>query len=140
EVGELRDLLPVQPNLPVNTPGRDGGLFPVIFDETNIVLARVDAEGFERLEIEFLRVAGIGLEDDLILIMQLKAVGILAVAPIVGADGGFDIGDVPGFGSEDAQEGGGVHRPCADLGVVRLRNETYMRGAEVLKLEDDFME
>ena len=55
EVGELRDLLPVEPNLPTQAPSRDGGLFPVIFHEADVVLARVDAEGFERLEVEFLR-------------------------------------------------------------------------------------
>src|SRR6185503_17702462 len=55
EVGELRDLLPVEPDLPTQPPGRDGGLFPVILYEADIVLARVDADGLERFEIEFLR-------------------------------------------------------------------------------------
>ena len=55
EVGELRDLLPVEPDLPTQTPGGDGGLFPVVLHKADVVLARVNAEGFERLEIEFLR-------------------------------------------------------------------------------------
>ena len=103
------------------------------------MLARVDAEGFERLEIEFLRVARVGLEDDLILGVQLEAVGVLAVTPVVGADRRLDVRHVPRLGSEHAQEGGRVHRPCADLGVVRLGDQASVRGPEVLKFEDDFL-
>ena len=132
EVGELRDLLPVEPDLPAQAPRGDGGLLPVIFHEADVVLARVDAEGFERFEIEFLWVAGIWLEDDLKLGVELEAVGVLAITPIVGAHRRLDVGDVPRFGSEHAQEGGGVHRPCADLGVIRLRDETSLGCPKVL--------
>ncbi len=44
-----------------------------------------------------------------------------------------------GFGSEHAQEGGRVHRPCTHLGVVRLCNKTSVRCPEVLEFEDDFL-
>ena len=132
EVGELRDLLPVEPDFPAQAPGGDGGLLPVIFHEADVVLARVDAEGFERLEVEFLRVARVGLEDDLKLGVELEAVGVLAVPPIVGAHRRLDIGDVPRFGSKHAQEGGRVHRPCTDLGVVWLGDETSLGCPEVL--------
>jgi len=62
----------------------------------------------------------------------LEAVGVLAVTPVVGAHRRLDIGDVPRLGSEHAQEGGRVHRPCADLGVVRLCDETSLGCPEVL--------
>jgi hypothetical protein len=140
EVGELGDFLAIEPDFPAQAPGGDGGLFPVVFDEADVVLARVNADGFERLEVEFLWVAGVGLEDDLVLVMYLEAVGVLAVAPIVGADGGFDVGDVPGFGSQHAQEGGGVHRSGTDLGVVGLGDEAAVRGPEVLEGEDEGLE
>ena len=132
EVGELRDLLPVEPDLPTQTPGGDGGLFPVVFHEADVVLARVDAEGFERLEVEFLRVRWIWLKDDLILGVQLEAVGVLAVTPVIGADRRLDVRHVPRLGSEHAQEGGRVHRPCTDLGVVGLGDQTSVRCPEVL--------
>jgi len=103
------------------------------------VLARVNAEGFERVEVEFLRVARIGLEDDLKLRVQLKAVGILAITPVIGTDGRLDVGDVPRLGSEHAQEGVGIHRPRADLGVVGLGDQASVRGPEVLEFEDDFL-
>jgi len=110
------------------------------------VLTLVNAEGFERFEVEFLRARrawsrrGFGLEDDLVLVMHLEAVGVFAVAPVVGADGRLDVRHVPGFGSEHAQEGGGVHRPCADLGVVGLCDQASVRCPEVLKFEDDGLE
>jgi len=132
EVGELRDLLPVEPDLPTQTPRGDGGLFPVILHEADVVLARVDAEGFERLEVEFLRVARVGLEDDLILGVQLEAVGVLAVTPVIGTDRRLDVRHVPRLGSEHAQEGGWIHRPCAHLGVVGLCDEASVRCPEVL--------
>ncbi len=140
EVGELRDLLPVEPDLPTQTPGGDGGLFPVVLHKADVVLARIDAERLERLEIEFLRVAWVGLEDDLILGVLLKAVGVLAVTPVIGADRRLDVRHVPRFGSEHAQEGVGIHRPCADLGVVRLGDQASVRCPEVLEFEDDFLE
>ena len=104
------------------------------------MLARVDADGFERLQVEFHRVAGIRLEDDLELVMQLEAVGVLAVAPIVRADGGFHVGHVPGFGAQHAQEGGRVHRAGADLGVVGLADQAAFFGPEFLQLQDDGLE
>jgi hypothetical protein len=70
----------------------------------------------------------------------LEAVGVLAVAPIIGADRRLDVRHVPRLGSEHAQEGGRVHRPCADLGVVGLCDEASMRCPEVLKFEDDGLE
>ncbi len=140
EVGELRDLLPVEPDLPAQAPRGDGGLFPVIFHEADVVLARVDAEGFERLEVEFLRIPRVGLEDDLVLGVQLEAVGVLAVTPVIGADRRLDVRHVPRLGAEHAQEGGRVHRPCTHLGVVGLGDETAVVSPKLLEFEDDFLE
>src|SRR5262245_11691268 len=36
EICELSDLLPVEPDLPAEPPGRDGGLFPIVFYKANI--------------------------------------------------------------------------------------------------------
>ncbi len=79
---------------------------------------------FSEFEIDLLRVTRIGLEDYLELVMQLEAVRVLAVTPIVGAHGGFHISYVPRLGAKHAQEGSGVHGPCTDLGVVRLPEHT----------------
>ena len=140
EVGELRDLLPVEPDLPTQTPRGDGGLFPVVLHKTDVVLARVNAKRLERLEIQLLRISRVGLEDDLILRVLLKTIWILTVAPIIGTDRRLDVRDVPRFGSEHAQKGGGIHRPCADLGVVGLSDEASVRCPEGLEVEDDGLE
>jgi len=69
----------------------------------------------------------------------LEAVGVLAVAPVIGPDRRLDVGHVPRLGAEHAQEGGRVHRPRADLGVVGLGDEAAVRSPEGLELEDDFL-
>ena len=140
EIGELGDLLAVEPDLPTQAPGGDGELLPVILHQADVVLAGVDADGLEGFEIELDRVAGIGFEDDLELVVHLQAVGVLAVAAVVRADGGLDVGDFPGLGAEDAQEGGGVHGAGADLGVIRLPDEAALGGPEFLQFEDDGLE
>lgn len=85
-------------------------------------------------------IAGVGFEDDLKLGVELEAVWVFAVTPVIGADGRLDVRHVPWFGSEHAQEGVGVHRPCTDLGVVGLGDEASVGGPEVLKFEDDGLE
>lgn len=72
--------------------------------------------------------------------MLLKAIRILAVSPVIGADRRLDVRHVPRFGSKHAQEGGRVHRPSADLGVVRLGDEASVRRPEGLEVEDDGLE
>ena len=72
--------------------------------------------------------------------MLLEAVGVLTVTPVIGADRRFDVRHVPWFGSEHAQEGGRVHRPCTDLGVVRRCDEASVRCPEVLEFENDGLE
>ena len=136
KISELGDFLPVHPDFPAQPPSGDGRLRPVIFDKSNVVLARVDADGFERVEVELLRVAGIGFQDNLKLGVLLEAIWVLAVAPIIGADGGLDIGNAPRLWSEDAQEGGGVHCPRANLGVVGLGDGAAVCCPELLELED----
>ena len=83
EISELGDFLSVQPDFPTQAPGAQGGRFPVVFDEADVVLARVDPQRFQRFQVQFLRVARVGLEDHLELVMLLQAVGVFAVAAIV---------------------------------------------------------
>jgi hypothetical protein len=140
EVCELRDLLPIEPDLPAKPPGRDGRLLPVILHKADIMLARVDADSLERLKVDLLRVPRVGLEDDLELGMLLEAIGVLAVAPVVGTDRRFDICHVPWLGTEHAQKGGGVHRPCANLGVIRLPEHAAALCPKLLEGENDLLE
>ncbi len=47
EVGELGDLHPVEPYFPTQAPGAQGGRFPVVLHEADIVVQGVDAQGLE---------------------------------------------------------------------------------------------
>src|SRR5271165_5132174 len=67
EIGELGDLQTFEQNLPPYAPGAEGGRFPVVFFEADVVFAEVDADGFEAFKVDGLDVGGRGLEDDLIL-------------------------------------------------------------------------
>ena len=120
EVGELGDLHAVEPHLPAESPGADGGLRPVVLDETHVVGVEVDPEGLQRPEVELLRVAGFGFQDHLELGVGLQPVRVLSVAGVVGTHGGFDVCDVPRFRSEDPQHGGGVHGAGPHFRVVGL--------------------
>ncbi len=51
EVGVLADLLPVEPHLPAQPPGTQGGTFPVVLHKAHVVLAHVDADGLQAAEV-----------------------------------------------------------------------------------------
>ena len=139
EVGELGDLLPVEPDFPAQAPGAERGRLPVVLHEADVVARAVEADGFQAGQVELLGVAGVGLEDHLVLVMHLHAVGVLGVAAVVGPEGGLDVGHVPRFGAEDAQHGGRVHGAGADLLAVGLPDGAAVRRPERVQAHDDFL-
>ena len=139
EIRELRDLQPVKPHFPTQSPRAQRGRFPVVFHEANIVLVALDAQCIQRIEINLLWISRIRLENNLKLHELLHAIGILAIAAIVGADRGFDVGDVPRFRAEHAQGGGRVHRARANLMVVRLPQRAASAGPEFLEIKNDLL-
>ncbi len=86
EIGVLGDLLAVEPHLPAQPPGAEGGALPVVLDEADVVLFAFDAQGVQAVEIQLLGVARIGLEDDLKLGVHLHAVGVVPVTTVVGTE------------------------------------------------------
>ncbi len=126
KVGVLGDLLPIEPHLPAQPPRAKRRRLPVILDEADVVFARVDADGLQATQIEFDRVAGVGLQNDLELVVLLHAVGVVAEAAVVGADARLHVDHVPRLRAEDAQNRGRVHRPRAHLHVVRLPDEAAL--------------
>ena len=72
--------------------------------------------------------------------MHLHAVGVFTKAPVVGTVGGFNIGHVPRFGSEDAQDSGGVHGACAHFFAIGLPDYTAVVGPEALEAHDQVLE
>src|SRR5574340_853003 len=49
EVRELSDLLAVQPDFPAQAPGRYGGLLPVVLDEADVMLERINTQRLQRI-------------------------------------------------------------------------------------------
>ena len=126
EVGELGDLHAVGPDLPALAPGAQRGAFPVVFDEADVVLAQVDAERLQRLQVQILDVGRRGLDHHLVLVVVTQAEGVLAVAAVGRPRGGLDVGGAPGARVETAQEGRRVEGARADLGVVRLQDDATL--------------
>ena len=70
--------------MPTDSPSPKRGGLPVVFFEFNVVLAKVNPDRFERLEIEVLHVVRRRLENDLQLRVLEKPVGVFAIASISG--------------------------------------------------------
>ncbi len=126
EVGELRDLHAVQPHLPPQAPGAQGGRLPVVLDEADVVGQQVEAQVAQGTQVQLLKVVGRGLDADLELIVVLQAKRIVAVAAIRGPAGGLHIGRTPGFGAHRAQKSRGVKRAGPHLHVVGLQNDAAL--------------
>src|SRR5206468_1802395 len=117
EVRPLRDLHPVAPDLPPESPRTERRALPVVLDEADVVRLQVEAHGRERVEVDVENVVGGRLEDHLPLVELLEAKGVLAVAPVAGPDRRLDVERVPRLGPERAEEGRRVERSRADLRV-----------------------
>ena len=111
EVGELGDLHAVQPHLPAQAPGAQAGALPVVLDEAHVVVAG-RSRSPPATEVQVLDVGRRGLQDHLVLVVLLEAVGVLAVAAVVGADGGLDVGGRHGSGPSTRRKVAGFEVPA----------------------------
>ena len=114
------------------------GDFPVVLFELDIVLAQVDADGFQAAQILLDDVVGRRLQDHLQLLVLVEAIGILAVAAVGGTAAGLHIGDAVRLRAEHAQEGFGAHGAGADLDIVGLLDDAAALRPVLFQLEDDF--
>jgi len=137
EVRKLRNLHAVEPDFPSQPPGAERGGLPVILHKPDVVFFGVDPQLFQTLQIEPLDIVGGRLQDHLILVVVLHAVGIFAVSTIGRPAAGLRIGGTPGLRTEHPQKSGGVHRAGADLGVVRLPNQAPLPRPVDLEFEND---
>ena len=140
EVGELRDLEAVEHHLPSDAPGAERGRLPVVFFELDVVLAQVNADRGQRLEVKLLHVLRRRLQDDLELHVLEEAIGILAVAAIGRTARRLHVRDLVRIRSEHAQKGLRSHGAGADFDVVGLLHDRAAFGEESLELEDEFLE
>src|SRR5690606_32281430 len=84
EVRELCDLHAVHPDLPAESPGALRRGFPIVFDEADVVLERVDAHSGEAAQIQVLDVLRAWLQEHLELVVCAPTVRVLAVAAVSG--------------------------------------------------------
>ena len=140
EVGELRDLLAVEQHLPADAPRPERRRLPVVLLEAHVVHRGVDADRLERGQVLVLDVRRGRLQDHLELLVLVEAVRVLAVAAVGGTARGLHVADPPGPRPEHAEEGLGVHRARAHLGVPRLVDEAAPLRPEPLQREDDLLQ
>ena len=136
EIGELRHLHPVAPDLPAQPPRAQRRAFPIIFHEADIVLERINPDHAEAVEIELLDIGRARLQDYLILVIMLEPVGIFAVAPVCRPPARLDEGGVPRFGAQRAQGGGGMEGARPHPHIVRLEDQAALRTPEIVQRED----
>ncbi|MNS81885.1 hypothetical protein D3C72_1156110 [compost metagenome] len=101
---------------------------------------RVQADGFQRAEVQLLEVGRVGLQYHLELVVVLQAVGVFAIPPVGRATARLHIGGVPGFWTHGAQECSGVESAGAYFHIVGLKHHTTLLGPVVLQGEDQVLE
>jgi len=98
------------------------------------------SKGGEALKVEVDYVRRSGLDYHLVLVVVLKAVGVLAVPSVGRPARRLHVGDAPGLRAEHAQTGRWIHRPGADLYVVGLLNNATVLRPESFQTEDYLLE
>ncbi len=140
EIGELGDLHAVQPDFPAEPPGTEGRRFPVVFDETNVVHQRVEAERLERAEIKFLEVIRRRLEQYLELEVVLQAVRIFTVTAVRGPATGLHVSGIPRLRTDCTDESRRVESARAHLHIQRLHDDAALLGPVILQGLDQALE
>ncbi len=132
EVGELGDLHAVEHDLPAHAPGAEGGSFPVVLLEAQVVLGEVETDGLQAADVEPLHVEGRGLEDHLELVVLAEPERVVAVAAVRRAARRLDVGHPPGLRPQNAQKSVRVHGARADFEVERLLEHASFARPELL--------
>ncbi len=140
EIGELRHLHAIEPDLPAQAPGAERGVLPVVLDEPDVVLLQVEAQRLERAQVQLQDVVRRGLEHHLILVVVLQAVRVLSVAAVLGPAAGLHVGGLPGLRPQRAQEGRGVRGARPHFHVVGLQERAALGVPVRLQLQDDLLE
>src|ERR1700733_8936401 len=130
EIGELGDFHAVAPDFPSEPRGAERRALPIVFDETNVMMQRVDPDGANTIEINVLHVLWCGLQDNLELIIMLEPVRVLAISAVLGPPRRLNIGSAPGTGSKRSQSGCRMKRSRAHFDVIGLKDHATLPGPE----------
>ncbi len=139
EVSELRHFHAVAPHFPAEAPGAERRAFPIVLDEADVVLQRVDADRGQAAEIELLQVGRARLQHHLILVIMAEPVGVLAIAAVGRPAARLDIGRLPRIGPERAQHRRRVERPRPHLQVIGLQQHAALRAPIAVERQDQVL-
>ncbi len=99
----------------------------------------LDPQRTQRIDIQIHDVRRRRLQHDLVLVVVLKAVRVLAIATILGAARGLNVGGIPGLGANGTQEGGGVEGARTDFDIVGLEQNAAVAVPEFLQTQNDVL-
>lgn len=133
KVRELRDFHAIQPHFPSQPPGAQRRRLPVVLNETDVVLFRIDPQARQTFKIQLLDIVRSGLQHHLILIVVLHTVWIFTVAPISGTTAGLGISGAPGFRSQRPEKGRWMECAGSHLHIVGLMNDTAPIGPKAVQ-------
>src|SRR5208283_1884258 len=132
EVGKLGDLHAVEPYFPSKTPGPERRRFPIIFDKTDIVPDRINADMCHTLKVQILAFQRRGLKHHLILVILLQSVRVISVAPVSRTPAWLNIRCSPRFGAQHSEKCCSMKSACPYFGVIRLKKNTTLFGPEII--------
>src|SRR5579871_964153 len=140
EVGELRDLHAIQPNLPAEPPRTERWGLPIVLDEANVVHSRIEPEGHKTSQVEIQDLGRRRFDQHLKLIVVLQAERVVAITTIGRPSRGLHVGAAPGLGSDGAQERRGMEGAGADWHVVGLQDHASLSRPIALQRENQILE
>ena len=140
KISELRHLHAIEPNFPAQAPSAQGWIFPIVFDKTNVVLFKIKPQSFERAQIQIQNVGRRRLQHHLVLVVVLKAVGVLAIATIFRTAAGLHIGSLPWLWANGAQKSSGVRSACTHFHVIGLQQCAALSVPIGLQFQNDLLE
>ena len=140
EIGELGHLHAIEPHLPAHPPGAEGGGFPVVLHEADVVVGLADTQGLKGSQVGLLDAIGAGLDQHLVLKIVLGPVRVVAIAAVGGAAAGLGVGHSPGLRPDRPQHRVGAHRASPLLRVVGLKDQAALLGPEAIEGGDDVLE
>src|SRR5690606_36663540 len=104
------------------------------------MLVRVDPDGAQRTQVLVDDVEGTRLEHHLKLVVVLPAVGVVAIAPVLGSTARLDPRGMERLRPQAAQKGRGIEGRGTLFGVVRLGDEAIAVAPVLLQREYEISE
>ena len=100
---------------------------------------RIDSESLQAVQIQLLRIGRRRLHDDLELEVMLQTVGVVAVTAVGGTTRRLHVGGLPGFGSDNTQERGGVEGTRTAFQIHRLHHGAALSGPVILQGQNNIL-